>query len=286
MRCVREGAAGANAPVRAANGRAGIRSARGRVLVELGLKGRRALVTGASKGIGLAVARVLATEGCTVHLVARTAADLAAATADITAETGTEPTCSALDLAESASIDALATSHADIDILVNNAGAIPAGSLDAVDEARWRAAWDLKVFGYINMCRRFYAAMRERGGGVIINVIGAGGEKPTAAYAAGAGGNAALMALTRALGARSTLDGVRVVGVNPGLIETERLVTMQRAFAAERLGDAERWRELLDADFPPGKPEHIADMVAFLASDRSANTTGTIVTIDGGLCAR
>ena len=122
--------------------------------------------------------------------------------------------------------------------------------------------------------------------GVIINIIGAGGERPMQGYAAGAGGNAALMALTRALGARSTLDGIRVVGINPGLIETERLVTMQRTFAAEQLGDPERWRELLDTDFPPGRPAHIADMVAFLASPLSSNTTGTIITIDGGHCAR
>jgi NAD(P)-dependent dehydrogenase (short-subunit alcohol dehydrogenase family) len=254
--------------------------------MDLGLAGRRALVTGASKGIGLAAARALAGEGCAVHLVARTAGDLAAAADGIAASTGIAPTWDALDLADSANVDALAAAHADLDILVNNAGAIPAGSLDAVDEARWRAAWDLKVFGYINLMRHFYAAMRERGRGVIVNVIGAGGEKPTAAYAAGAGGNAALMALTRALGARSTLDGIRVVGINPGYIETERMVTMQRAFAAERLGDAERWRELLDRDFPPGKVEHIADMVTFLASDRSAFTTGTVVTIDGGMCAR
>lgn len=254
--------------------------------MNLDLQGRRALVTGASKGIGLAVARTLAAEGCAVHLVARTAADLESAAATIAATTGSVPTWSACDLAVSANIEALAVAQGDLDILVNNAGAIPAGSLDVVDEATFRAAWDLKVFGYINLCRRFYASMRARGAGVIINVIGAGGEKPTAAYAAGAGGNAALMALTRALGARSTLDGIRVVGINPGLIETERLVTMQRAFAAEKLGDAERWRELLDADFPPGRPEHIADMVAFLASDRAAFTTGTVVTVDGGLCAR
>ncbi|MEQ8230573.1 MAG: short-chain dehydrogenase/reductase [Gammaproteobacteria bacterium] len=254
--------------------------------MDLALQGRRALVTGASKGIGFAVARTLADEGCAVHLVARTATDLEAAAAAIETATGSMPTWAALDLADSANVDALAAAHADTDILVNNAGAIPAGSLEAVDEARWRSAWDLKVFGYINLCRHFYASMRARGRGVIVNVIGAGGEKPTAAYAAGAGGNAALMALTRALGARSTLDGIRVVGINPGLIETARLVTMQRAMAAEKLGDPERWRELLDYEFPPGQPEHIADMVAFLASDRSAFTTGTIVTVDGGLCAR
>lgn len=88
--------------------------------------------------------------------------------------------------------------------------------------------------------------------------------------------------MTCALGADSIRYGVRVVGINPGAIETERLATFARATAAKKLGDSKRWREVLDPDFPPGIPEHIGDMVAFLASDLSANTTGTIVTIDGG----
>lgn len=253
--------------------------------MDLGLQGRRALITGASKGIGRAVATALAAEGCDLHLVARSAELLAAAATDLEATHACAARWSALDLADSANIDALCAAAGDIDILVNNAGAIPAGTLDMVDEAAWRAAWDLKVFGYINLTRRVYAAMRGRGG-VIVNVIGAGGERVSAGYVAGAGGNAALMAVTRALGGVSLRDGIRVVGINPGLIETDRLVTMQRSHASRVLGDAERWREMLDPDFPPGQPAHIADMVAFLASPLSANTTGTIITIDGGMCAR
>ncbi|MCC6708930.1 MAG: SDR family oxidoreductase [Gammaproteobacteria bacterium] len=253
--------------------------------MDLGLKGKRALITGASKGIGRAVATVLAAEGCDLHLVARSAELLAAAATELEATCACAVRWSALDLADSANLDTLCAAAGDIDILVNNAGAIPAGTLDMVDEATWRAAWDLKVFGYINLTRRVYAAMRGRGG-VIVNVIGAGGERVSAGYLAGAGGNAALMGVTRALGGVSLRDGIRVVGINPGLIETERLVTMQRTHASRVLGDAERWREMLDPDFPPGQPAHIADMVAFLASPRSGNTTGTIITIDGGMCAR
>ena len=253
--------------------------------MDLGLTGKQALVTGASKGIGRATARVLAEQGCAVHLVARDATALATAARDITTATGREATWSALDLSIGANIDRLLAAAPRLDILVNNAGAIPAGTLATVDEQTWRHAWDLKVFGYINLMRRVYADMCGRGG-VIINVIGAGGERVSAGYLAGAGGNAALMGVTRALGGTSTRDGIRVVGINPGLIETERLVTMHRTRAANQLGDAERWQELLDPDYPPGQPAHIADMVAFLASPRSGFTTGTIVTIDGGLCAR
>ncbi|MEX2481387.1 MAG: short-chain dehydrogenase/reductase [Gammaproteobacteria bacterium] len=253
--------------------------------MDLELAGKRALITGGSKGIGFACARVLKQEGCHVQLVARTERDLMNAVDELREVPGGEVSYSVYDLSVSANVDELAERNTDTDILVNNAGAIPAGPLDAIDETTWRTAWDLKVFGYINMCRRMYSYMRGRGG-VIINIIGVGGERPSADYAAGAGGNAALMGFTRALGGRSLVDGIRVVGINPGLIETDRLRTMLRTHATNQLGDAERWREIVDPDFPPGQPNDIAYAVAFLASPRSANTTGTIVTIDGGHCGR
>lgn len=251
----------------------------------LQLTGKRALVTGASKGIGRATARALAREGCDVHLAARDGAALRLLAEELGAETGRRVTWTALDIAESVALERLCAEAGTLDILVNNAGAIPAGTLEEVDEERWRAAWDLKVFGYVNLTRRVYATMRGRGG-VIVNVIGAGGERVSAGYIAGAGGNAALMGITRALGGVSRRDGLRVVGINPGLIVTERMEAMQRIHAARELGDAERWREMLDPVYPPGQPEHIADLVCFLASPRSGNTTGTVITCDGGMCAR
>lgn len=254
--------------------------------MELGLRGRTALVTGASKGIGRAAADRLASEGCDVWLVARTASAVETAAAEITAEHGVRATALPADLSRSQEVDRVWRETPVPDIVVNNAGAIPSGSIADVDEATWREAWDLKVHGYINLMRRAFADMTERGHGVIVNVIGAGGEKPTPGYIAGAGGNAALMAITRALGSTSLRYGVRVLGINPGLIHTERLETMLRTNAELRYGDPERWHELVDRHYPPGDPDHIAAAVAFLASDLSANTTGTIVTIDGGASAR
>lgn len=254
--------------------------------MELGLGGRTAIVTGASKGIGRACAARLAAEGVNLCLVARTATDLEAVAAGLRVAHNVEIRTVPADLGTAEGVGQLVGAAPDVDILVNNAGAIPAGSIDAVDEAAWRQAWDLKVFGYINLMRIYNARMRERGGGVIVNVIGAGGERPSAGYAAGAGGNAALMALTRALGGASPRYGVRIVGINPGAIATDRMVTMLSVRATERFGDASRWRELLDPVFPAGTPEQIADAAAFLASDLSAYTTGTILTIDGGHCAR
>ncbi len=126
--------------------------------------------------------------------------------------------------------------------------------------------------------------MKARGRGVIIKLIGAVGGRPTAGYIAGSTGNAALMAFTQALGGASPADGIRVVGINLGPVETGRMVNLYRGSAKARLGDEERWQELVQtlAFGRMAKSEEIAGMVAFLASDVSAYTSGTIVTIDGG----
>jgi 3-oxoacyl-[acyl-carrier protein] reductase len=256
--------------------------------MDLGLRGKQALVTGASKGIGRACAKALAEEGCDVALVARTAADLETVRAGITGQYNVAVRVFPLDLSDSRNVDKLADECPDIDLLINNAGAIPGGNIDAVDEAHWRAAWDLKVFGYVNMTRRFYAQMRARGRGVIVNILGAAGENPDFDYIAGSSGNASLMAFTRAMGGVAPRDGLRVVGINPGPVMTERLVTLMRTRAETRFGDAGRWTELMQplAFGRAAKPEEIAWMAAFLASDLSGYTTGSIVTIDGGGSSR
>ena len=254
--------------------------------MELGLSGRTALITGASKGIGYAAAWSLAREGCNVHITSRTEADLAVAKEKLQAAYDVQVDIHPGDLSDGDTARSLVEKCSDVDILVNNAGAIPGGDIHDVEEERWRNAWELKVFGYQNMCRAMLGYMKAREHGVIVNVIGAAGESPTPGYIAGSAGNASIMAMTRALGATSRAYGVRVVGINPGLIVTDRMVALSRSIAEKRFGDAERWRETLDQTYPPGQPEHIGDMVAFLASDLSGNTTGTIITIDGGSSAR
>jgi len=252
--------------------------------MDFGLRGKKALVTGASKGIGRACAEALAEEGCDVVLVSRTEADLAKARGEIAAKHNVGVRYFALDLSDSRNVDKLAAECPDTEILVNNAGAIPGGNIAAIDEKRWREAWDLKVFGYINMTRRFYALMAERNQGVIVNILGAAGENPDFDYIAGSSGNASLMAFTRAMGGTAPRDGLRVIGINPGPVMTERLITLTKTRARDRFGDENRWQELMQgyAFGRAAKPEEIAWMAAFLASDRSGYTTGTIVTIDGG----
>jgi NAD(P)-dependent dehydrogenase (short-subunit alcohol dehydrogenase family) len=256
--------------------------------MDLGLRGRKALITGASKGIGRACAEVLAEEGCDIVLASRTAADLEAVRAKIAGEHNVAVRYYALDLSDSRNVDKLAAECADTDLLVNNAGAIPGGNIAEIDEKRWREAWDLKVFGYINMTRRFYALMAARRRGVIINIIGSAGENPDFSYVAGSSGNASLMAFTKAMGGTAPRDNLRVMAINPGPVMTERLITLMKTRAQSDLGDPERWQELMQgyAFGRAAKPEEIAWMAAFLASDRSAYTTGSIVTIDGGSGSR
>ena len=256
--------------------------------MELDLKGRTALVTGGSRGIGFGVAQLLAAEGCNLHLAARSAPDLDAARKKITAAHPVTVACHALDLSAADNAVRLARACGPVDILVNNAGAIPQGTITDLDDKTWRNAWDLKVFGFINMTREIYRSMCERKRGVIINVIGTAGERPTAGYVAGSMANAALMTMSRALGAESPQYGVRVMGLNPTATATDRGITRWRNQAKQQLGDAERWRELTKS-FPFGRPasvEEVANVIVFLASDRASYMSGSVVNVDGGNSAR
>ncbi len=184
--------------------------------MDLKLTGKTALVTGGSKGIGRAAAEILAGEGCNVIIVSRSSDTLAAAKSAIAQKSNVRVDTVAADLSDSTKVNELARDYPDIDILVNNAGAIPGGSLLNVDEATWRKAWDLKVFGYVNMCRAFYALMQKRKRGVIVNVVGNAADTHDPEYICGVAGNAALAAFTQSLGSVSARDGIRVVAINPG----------------------------------------------------------------------
>jgi NAD(P)-dependent dehydrogenase (short-subunit alcohol dehydrogenase family) len=244
--------------------------------MDLGLTGKLALVTGASKGIGAATARLLAQEGSDVVLVSRSSDDLEGVAAGIAAETGRRATSFPADLSRSDEVARVAESWSGADILVNNAGAIPGGRLEEMDEATWRAAWDLKVFGYINLCRGMFRAMQARKEGVIVNVIGAAAQTRDPSYICGVTGNAALTAFTMSLGSDSHRHGVRVVGVSPGPVATERLTKLQgsvQSSAARPFGRA-------------ATPQEIASSVLFLASPASSYTSGTVLMVDGGMSAR
>lgn len=256
--------------------------------MDLELKGKHALITGASKGIGLGVAQGLAVEGVHLHLAARTEATLRAVQERLAGEHGVSVAIHPTDLSRSGAAKELAQACVDVDILVNNAGAIPGGDLDAVNEAVWRDAWELKVFGYINLTRELLRHMKARGSGVILNVVGGAGERLDPGYIAGSTGNASLMAFSRALGARSLDHGVRVLALNPGSTATERIVQLFKTRAQTQLGDESRWREY-ERRLPGGRTgtvREVADTIVYLVSPRASYISGTVVTVDGGASVR
>ena len=249
--------------------------------MDLQLSGKHVLITGASMGIGAHLAQTFAAENAHLHLTARSTDKLEELKKQIMASHDVKVSLYSSDLAQTGACEALSEAVGSIDILVNNAGAIPSGSLCEVDEEAWRKGWDLKVMGYINLCRLFYKKMQHQGAGVIINNIGNGGEVFDAKYIAGTTGNASLMAFTRALGGNSLADNIRVVGVNPGPVDTDSIYNMLKKRAASELGDANKYKDL-EATYPLGRPAHkheVSDLIAFLASFRSGYTSGTIFTL-------
>jgi NAD(P)-dependent dehydrogenase (short-subunit alcohol dehydrogenase family) len=256
--------------------------------MQLNLDGKRVLITGASQGIGEGLAHAFAQEGCALHLVARSASRLESIRKEIVSASPVRITVQPIDLTAPSAITEVVEAAGDVDILINNAGTIPSGSLWQVDAEAWKEGWALKGFGYVDLTRAIYPRMKARGGGVILNNIGNGGEVCDPHYIAGAAANASLMAFTRALGGSSLDDGIRVVGVNAGPVDTSRIYGMLKKRARTLFGDEDRYMELLQG-YPLKRPAHVrevTDLFLFLASERSTYISGTIVTIDGGISSR
>ena len=205
--------------------------------------------------------------------------------ARLTRDHGVAVTVHRSDLGNTGDVEALGKACADVDILVNNAGDIPPGTLDQIDSETWRKAWDVKVYGYVDLTRVIYPRMCARKRGVIINIVGAAARMPNHRYIAGCCGNIALNMFTQCLGGESMRHGVRVVAINPGPTVPGRHLPHVMARAKRLFGDENRWPEL-HAKFPSGragKASEIAEAVVFLASDQASFISGASIKIDGGL---
>src|SRR6202453_2350972 len=198
--------------------------------MELGLKGKVVLVTGGSKGIGLACATGFAAEGARVTICSRSRDNVDKASAKLNGAFGV-----VADLVDAVAAERVIETVEDrlgpIDILVNSAGAAKRTLPDDLNPTVWRDAFDAKFFSYINVIDPVVKRMAKRGSGVIVNIIGVGGKVASSAHLAGGSANAALMLATAGLGAAYARKGVRVVGVSPRLTETDRV-------AEGRAGDA------------------------------------------------
>lgn len=252
--------------------------------MDLKLSGKVAIVTGASRGIGRAIAQTLAGEGMKLALAARSREQLDALAASLE----TDCLVQAVDLrtpaAARAVVDATAKKFGAIDLLVNNAGATKRGDFFELTDEDWADGFALKFFGAMRLSRAAWKhLMASRG--TIVNIIGIGGRTGSAEFAIGGSVNAACRLLTKALADRGVKDGVRVNAINPGFIKTERLETRLKSFADEHkvsLSQAETELAKATGVARFGEATEVANAVAFLASPASAYCHGSLLDIDGG----
>jgi len=248
------------------------------------LSGKVAIVTGASRGIGRAIAQTLAAEGMKLTLVARSKDQLDALASSLK----TDCLVQAVDLrmpdTPAAVVDATIKKFGAIDLLVNNAGATKRGDFFELTDEDWADGFALKFFGAMRLSRASWKHVMARRG-TIVNIIGIGGRTGSAEFTIGGSVNAAFRLFTKALADRGVKDGVRVNAINPGFIKTERLETWLKTFADDNkipLPQAETQMAKATGVARFGEPSEVANAVAFLASPVSAYCHGSLLDIDGG----
>src|SRR5918999_1022455 len=251
--------------------------------MDLGLKGKNVLVTGGSKGIGLACAKAFIGEGARVAIVSRSRENLEAAK-----KTVGEAYTVAADLTDAAAaaamVERVEKEFGPLDVLVNSAGAAKRTDADDLTPAAWRAGMDAKYFSYINVIDPVIKRMGKRGRGAVINIIGSGGKVASPTHLAGGAANPPLLPATAGLAYAYASKGVRVVGVSPGVTKTERVAEGLKAEAKRANVTEDQAYKQMVARLPlgrPAEPEEIADIVLFAASERGRYLTGANISTDG-----
>ncbi|HEY0123032.1 MAG TPA: SDR family oxidoreductase [Rhizobium sp.] len=251
--------------------------------MDLGLANKVALVTGGSKGIGYACARLFLSEGARVGICSRAQANIDKALSGLPGAHGYVADLTS-DSQALKVVDQIENEIGPIDILVNSAGAATRTPASELTPAAWRAAMDAKYFSYINVLDPVIKRMAARGSGTIVNIIGNGGKIASPVHLAGGAANAALMLASVGLANAYASQGVRVVGLNPGLTETDRVAEGLKASA--KLAGSTEEEALADAlkRIPIGRmasPDDIANVVAFLSSSKASYVTGVVISMDG-----
>jgi 3-oxoacyl-[acyl-carrier protein] reductase len=252
--------------------------------MEINLKNKVAVITGASRGIGKAIANRLGAEGMRLVLAARSVEQLKEIARTCATESYVFPADLRLEESPRKLIAFAIEKFGGIDLLVNNAGATKRGDFLLLSEADWHDGFALKFFSTVR-CSRAAWPFLMKSKGAIVNIVGIGGRTGNAEFAIGGAVNAAILNLTKVLADRGVIDGVRVNAINPGPITTERLQTRINTIAAERniameQAAVEMAKKLGVARF--GDPSEIASAVVFLASSLSSYCQGTILDVDGG----
>lgn len=256
--------------------------------MELGIRGKRAIVTGGSRGIGRACVVELAREGADVCVVGRDATLLAAVVSEA-ASFGVRATSVAADLSQfegcKAAFDACVTALGGVDILINNAGAATTGPILDLPVEAIQDAMDLKSFGYLRMAQLCIPSMRANGWGRIVNIAGGAGASPTAGNMPTSIANAAVLNITRALSDAVAKDNILVNVICPGLTNTDRARTLARGQAERRGVDVEEVVAEMGRALPAGRiaePEEVARVAVFLASEAASYVHGSSIYMDGG----
>jgi NAD(P)-dependent dehydrogenase (short-subunit alcohol dehydrogenase family) len=257
--------------------------------MDLQLKNKTALVTGASAGIGKGIARMLAREGVDVAICSRRPEAIAAAATEISAETGRKIVGIPADLTKDKDARSfVAKSHealGRVDIMVNNAGSSPGGVLEHLSEADWAQSLQLKFMGYVRCLRYVLPLMVRQGGGRVVNLIGNDGVKPSYWEIAPGAANAAGQNLTLSLAGQYGRHGISFCAVNPGPVRTERWDGLVRAMARDMKLSYDEANSLAPASIPLGRiaeVEEVAALVVMLASPLMHMINGTMIEIDGG----
>ena len=257
--------------------------------MDLELRGKVALVTGASRGIGKAIALGMAAEGARVVAVARDKAAIDKVVTDARARSKTDAVGIAADLSQLSEVERVVEEAkracGRIDVLVNNAGAIRGGAFLDIPDGQWLQDWSLKLMGYIRMARAVFPIMKAQGGGRIVNVVGAAARNPTAVYLTGGAANAALVNFTKGLADLGAECGILVTAVSPAATRTERWDQLMEQQAKAQGKTVDEVRAAAQAPYKLGRiatAEDISDVVCFLSSARASFITGICVTVDGG----